>query len=128
MRSVVGQSLARLLLSCLGILFALVATEIALRLLPLPDLRLVSVFQLPPDTAWKNTAWDDPPPSVYRRDRQTGWEHTPGISVAVPLAEHAGGSFQFHTNNLGLRRDSDAAVQKTPGQFRVLVLGDSHTD
>jgi len=42
--------------------------------------------------------------------------------------ERSGGSFQFHTNNLGLRRDVDTPTEKGANLFRVLVLGDSQTD
>src|SRR5438067_1042506 len=122
MTAAIKQGLARGLLCALGIALALTLTEVALRLVPLPDLRLVSVFQLPPDTAWKNAAWDDPPASVYRRQRVVGWEHAPAIDLSVALAEHRGGSFRFKTNNLGLRRDADTAVARSADLFRVLVL------
>src|SRR5207248_2046133 len=48
--------------------------------------------------------------------------------VVVPLADHPGGSFRFRTNNLGLRRDVDTAIDKPPELFRVLMLGESQTE
>ncbi len=45
-----------------------------------------------------------------------------------PFLGHPLGRVHFRTNNLGLRRDADTQAAKAPGVFRILVLGDSHTD
>src|SRR5688572_256229 len=37
------------------------------------------------------------------------------------------GTFNFKTNNNGFQNDRDIPYQKAPGELRVLVLGDSHT-
>lgn len=120
---------ARLALGLLGLLFALVLAEAALRLLPLPDLRVLAAsFEAPPASTWKDPAWGDPPDRAFRRHRVIGSEHAPDVEVRVPLAEHPGGGFTFRTNNLGLRRDVDTDDDKPVELFRVLVLGDSQTD
>ena len=120
--------LARLALAGLSLLFALGLAELALRVLPLPDLRVLSLGQAPPAAAWKDPAWGDPPDRAFQRHRVVGHEHRPNVDLRVPLVEHAGESFRFQTNNRGLRRDVDTAEAKAPGVFRVLVLGDSQTD
>ena len=120
--------LARLTLVCFSLLLALGLAELALRVLPLPDLRVLSLGQAPPAAAWKDPAWGDPPDRAFQRHRVVGHEHRPNVDVSVPLAEHAGGSFRFRTNDRGLRRDADTPEDKPPSAFRVLVLGDSQTD
>ena len=120
--------LARLALACFSLLLALGLAELALRILPLPDLRVLSLGQAPPAAAWKDPAWGDPPDRAFQRHRVVGHEHRPDVEVDVPLAEHTGGSFRFRTNNRGLRRDAETPEEKPPGAFRVLVLGDSQTD
>lgn len=120
--------LARLALAGFSFLFALGLAEGALRILPLPDLGVLSLGQAPPAAAWKDPAWGDPPDRAFQRQRVIGHEHRPGVDLTVPLAEHAGGSFRFQTNNRGLRRYGDTPEDKPPGTFRVLVLGDSQTD
>jgi lysophospholipase L1-like esterase len=121
--------LARLALGLLGLLFALLLAEAALRVLPLPDLRvLAGSFQAPPAAAWKDPAWGDPPDRAFRRHRVIGHEHAPSVDLMVPLAEHPGGAFHFQTNERGLRRDVETDEDKPADLFRVLVLGDSQTD
>ena len=121
--------LARLALGLVGLLFALLLAEAALRLLPLPDLRVLAAsFEAPPAAAWKDPAWGDPPDRAFRRHRVIGAEHAPDVEARVPLVEHPGGAFTFRTNNLGLRRDADTDEDKPADLFRVLVLGDSQTD
>jgi lysophospholipase L1-like esterase len=121
--------LARLALGLVGLLFALLLAEAALRVLPLPDLQvLAGSFQAPPAAAWKDPAWGDPPDRAFRRHRVIGHEHAPAVDLTVPLVEHSGGGFRFRTNERGLRRDVETDEDKPADLFRVLVLGDSQTD
>jgi hypothetical protein len=107
---------------------ALVLGELALRVLPVPDLKVLAAFQDPPESRWRDPAWMDPPDAAFRRHPTIVYEHAPRVYLAVPLAEHDGGSFGFRTNNLGLRRSHDTTIEKAPDVFRVLVLGDSQAD
>jgi len=107
---------------------ALVALEIALRVLPLGDPSMTTAFQNPPWETWADPAWGNPGPETYRPDTTIGYEHAPSVDVTVRVAAHASGAFRFHTNCLGLRRDAETALAKPTGTRRVLVLGDSHTD
>src|SRR5437763_7745404 len=118
----------RLLLGGSSLLLALLLAEALLRVLPLPNLNVLGSFQSPPGSLWKDPAWSDPPDRAFRRHRVLGHEHTPSLDLVVPLAEHTAGSFRFHTNNLGLRRDNDMSSEKPADLFRVLVLGDSQTE
>ena len=119
---------ANFLLVLFSVLFAFVLVEGLLRVLPLPDLRVVSAFKNPPWQEWANSQWSDPGQEAYRSHPVLGYEHAPLVEMNVPVAEHANGAFRFRTNNLGLRRNSDTVAQKTSNLFRVLVLGDSQTD
>ncbi|MCC7104944.1 MAG: hypothetical protein IT307_07355 [Chloroflexi bacterium] len=120
--------LLRLTLMLAGLLFGLALTELALRIVPLPNLAVLSTFQAPPASAWKDPAWQDPPDRAFRRHRTIEHEHAADVDVTVRLAEYPGGSYRFRTNNLGLRRDEPTLDDKPAGVFRVLVLGDSQTD
>jgi hypothetical protein len=94
-----------------------------------PNFRVLSEYQAPPDEEWRPAGWGDPPwGRSYRSHPLLGYEHKPGADIRVPLVEHASGTFRFRTNNLGLRRDANTAAEKPAGTFRILVLGDSHTD
>jgi lysophospholipase L1-like esterase len=123
-----NRLLARLVLILFSLLLALGLSEAALRLLPLPDLRVLSLGQAPPASAWKDPAWGDPPDRAFQRQRTIGHEHRPDVDLSVPLIEHEGGAFHFQTNNLGLRRSAPTPTDKPAGITRVLVLGDSQTD
>ena len=63
---------ARLLLGAFSLLFALALAEVALRVLPLPDFRVLAAGQAPPGAAWKDPAWGDPPDRAFRRHRVVG--------------------------------------------------------
>ncbi|MEO6027714.1 MAG: SGNH/GDSL hydrolase family protein, partial [Candidatus Binatia bacterium] len=119
---------ANLLVVGAAALVALLVVEILLRVLPIRDPSMVTAFQNPPWEAWSDPAWGNPGPQAYRAEPTIGYEHAPDVDEHVSLRPHAGGSFHFHTNNLGFRRDSESRPDKTPGTLRVLVLGDSHTD
>src|SRR5919205_2386365 len=122
------HQLTRLSLVVFGMLLAAGCAELALRVLPLPDLQVLAVGRPPPVSAWKAPAWGDPQGRALQRHEIIGYEHRPAVDFAIPLAEHAGSSFRFRTNNLGLRRDRPTSVARSAGTLRVLILGDSHTD
>lgn len=90
-------------LALIGILVALTALELALRL---------SGYHR----------------QFAQRDATIGYVLTPNFARSVPILEHAGGSVLFRTNNLGLRRNTDTASVKPTGTLRILVLGDSQTE
>jgi hypothetical protein len=119
---------ANLLVVGAAALFALLVVEILLRVLPIRDPSMVTAFQNPPWESWSDPAWGNPGPQTYRAEPTIGYEHAPHVDEQVSLRAHAGGSFHFHTNALGLRRDRETTREKVAGTLRVLVLGDSHTD
>src|SRR5688500_3681820 len=121
------STFANLLLSCFSVLLALVLAEVLLRVLPLPDVRVLSAFQNPPWEAWTDPNWGNPGGSAYQSHQVLVYEHAPGVELTVPIAEHARGAFRFRTNNLGLRRNSDTLIRQGSDLFRILLLGDSHT-
>ena len=121
-----GPILYRLLISCLGIVLALGLAELGLRVLPWPPVRYAASYvKVPP--SMQDDLWMSGPPRYAWRVEPGKAEFQPNVDERVRMDEHAGGGWRFHTNNLGLRRDADTAIQKGPGLFRVLVLGDSHT-
>ena len=122
------SALAKLLLIGLGISVGTALVEVALRIVPGLDLRVVTSFQNPPWKAWADPAWGNPGGPAYRTEPTLVYEHGPAVDMAVPAAGHPRGTFRFRTNNLGLRRDTDTMATKSPDILRILVLGDSHTD
>ncbi len=54
------------------------------------------------------------------------YRHKGNQRIRLPLAERPGASFECVTNSLGMREDTEVAVEH-PG-LRILVTGDSHTD
>jgi hypothetical protein len=64
----------------------------------------------------------------YVLDGIAGHLHRPNIVRTVVWPEHPDGRFEFRTNNLGFREDSETAVAKPADSYRVLVTGDSHID
>jgi lysophospholipase L1-like esterase len=61
-------------------------------------------------------------------DPVAGHVHVPNARLNAPWPEYARGKVKLRTNNLGLRRDEDTALEPPPNVARVLVLGDSHVD
>ncbi len=61
-------------------------------------------------------------------DTVAGHVHAVSFSVWHKWPEHPSGRIEMRTNNLGLRRDSDTSLRPDPLAFRILVIGDSHTD
>src|SRR5438874_2176624 len=95
--------LSRILLGLFGLVLALVVGELALRLLPLPDLSLTETFQAVPDEAWRDPSWADIPwGRGFRQNRVVGYEHSPNVDLRVRVAEHVDQRFRYRTNNLGL--------------------------
>ena len=54
--------------------------------------------------------------------------HRPNVDVHFRFPERPSGFVRFRTNNYGLRRDADVAVERETTSRRILVLGDSHID
>jgi hypothetical protein len=121
------RAFSRLLVSCLGIILAVILAEVGLRVLPLaPAVRTVATYQRVPPSAMGRRRADGVPDIAYQVEPGF-FEFAPNVDVVIRNEAHVGGSWRFRTNNLGLRRDADTAIEKEPGLFRVLVLGDSHT-
>ncbi|MBI1813693.1 MAG: SGNH/GDSL hydrolase family protein [Deltaproteobacteria bacterium] len=68
------------------------------------------------------------PPSFAVSEATIGYVLAPQHAQTIPVVEHTNGDVVRRTNNLGLRRDSDTAVDKPPGTCRILLLGDSQTE
>ena len=78
---------------------------------------------------------DPPPPEVWEREADyyvahpiLGHVHKPNATRVTAVPEHPDGQVTFRTNAAGFRNDREVAVPKPPHTFRVLVVGDSHTD
>ena len=117
--------LARVLLMLLAMLVAFLSAESAAR--ALPDTGRYQERGEPDDALWADPAWRSPPEHVYRPDRELGYTHAANAIADVKVAEHPDRACRLRTNGDGLRRDSEIAVPKPPGTYRVLVLGDSQT-
>lgn len=63
-----------------------------------------------------------------REAQQKRWVHPPFRTTTVSTDEHSSGSIIIKRNNCGFREDADTPISKPEGTFRILVLGDSHTD
>ena len=78
---------------------------------------------------------DPPPPEVWEREADyyvahpiLGHVHKPNATRVTAVPEHPDGQVTFRTNAAGFRNSREFAVPKPPHTFRVLVVGDSHTD
>ncbi|MBN1995822.1 MAG: hypothetical protein JW953_24260 [Anaerolineae bacterium] len=67
-------------------------------------------------------------PPTYMADPILGTIHKPDVKTRFPFQEYGNGELTWSTNNAGLREDQPTYFAKEPGVFRILVLGDSHTD
>jgi hypothetical protein len=106
--AVVRRGATRLGLVLFGLLVALALLEIILRVTLGPQLG----FHL-----------------RYRKfDPLLGYTHQEHVEAEIPFPEYPNGGFRAAANNHGLREDSETGYQKPPGTYRVLVVGDSHTD
>lgn len=56
------------------------------------------------------------------------WIHPPHQVTEVKTDEHAAGTIVVRRNDCGFREDTSTPIVKPDGVFRILVLGDSHTD
>lgn len=96
---------AALFLAAVGLSFG--AGEVAVRILrPAYDL---------PDDPIRNPLW--------RHDSEIGWLHEPGSEGVLEREEF---SHHVRINGLGWR-DRERTLEKPPGTFRILTLGDSFT-
>jgi GDSL-like Lipase/Acylhydrolase family len=66
--------------------------------------------------------------TFFERDPLVGHVHRPNAAMTIKRPDHPAGTIEMRTNNLGLRSDHDTAPVKPPGRYRILVLGDSHTE
>jgi lysophospholipase L1-like esterase len=98
------QIAARAALVAFGISLALVTAEICLRLLGLSYPTMTTFLS---------------------QDYHTGWAHKPGISFPNPLE---GRRTRIIFNSFGMRDDREYQIKKSPGVFRIAVLGDSFTE
>lgn len=64
----------------------------------------------------------------YQADARMGHAHRPDVRRRVRWPEHPDGGFVMATNAQGLREDGPVVVPRPQGLWRVLVVGDSHTD
>lgn len=93
-----------------------------LLLIAVPTLVLTGVLALAAVEVWVRASWDSRQgtPGFYMTDPVLGLRLAPGYDgwfAGVPV----------RINALGFRDQRDYAVEKAPGTFRILVLGDSVT-
>jgi len=124
----VKRLLSRLLLICLGIMLALAGIETFLRV----HNSLVRNRQIREQEEQGQIRLAGYTPEFMQRyywhHPVIGNRHAPNVNLRIPFSEHPSGYLVFRTNNLGLRQDEDVPIEKPPGVFRVLVLGDSMTE
>lgn len=63
----------------------------------------------------------------FFQDDRVGKRHLPDVRLRVPWPESTRGEILFRTNHRGFREDEETASD-AEGRFRILVMGDSHTD
>lgn len=67
-------------------------------------------------------------PEIAEAQRRN-WIPWPTPVQTMPnIAEHPCGFVEIRRNSLSLREDDETPWEKRPGSFRILCLGDSHTD
>lgn len=102
------QIIANLLLALFSMILMLVVLEIGLRL-----------------TIGRSIDFDQ---AYWVYHPLLGKAHPADLNVKIPFPEHPLGYFDLITNNQGLREDQNTSYDKKPGVYRILVIGDSHTD
>ncbi len=60
-------------------------------------------------------------------DNKYGLKLNPGLRLKVRYEEHPAGTYFIHINEQGFSEDKDIPVKKEEGEYRIFVLGDSHT-
>ena len=63
-----------------------------------------------------------------REAQLNGWVHPPHQVTLVESGDLQTGIIEIRRNNCGFREDAETPVAKPDGTYRILVLGDSHTD
>lgn len=61
---------------------------------------------------------------LYEPHPRIGFRFIPGLKARV---EHEGGGYLLRTNQTGFRSDREFVAEATPGNFRILLFGDSYT-
>jgi len=61
---------------------------------------------------------------LFEYHPQIGYRFIPGLKARV---DHEGGGYLLRTNQAGFRCEHEFESQKTPGQRRILLFGDSYT-
>ncbi len=68
-------------------------------------------------------------PEPWLREAQVhSWVRPPYREALLETGDPQTGTIHTRRNNCGFREDSDTPVSKPEGVYRILVLGDSHTD
>ena len=66
--------------------------------------------------------------NFYVNHKEYGVSHNKDVKVKVKYMEHPNNIFFLKTNKQGFREDRNTSLMKERDEFRILVLGDSHTD
>jgi len=61
---------------------------------------------------------------VFQYDPVIGYRFIPGLTARVP---HEGGGYLVRVNDAGFRCNHEFRASSTPGHYRILLFGDSHT-
>ncbi len=90
--------------------------------------RLLGFAPIPEQTAYVISPSDLHPEPWLREAQLNGWVHPPYRVTLLEPKDEQTGTIETRRNNCGFREDSATPVAKPEGVYRVLVLGDSHTD
>ena len=69
------------------------------------------------------------PIEFIARAQREGWLPWPReVRRTDPVQEHPRGVVEIRRNDCSFREDEDTPIEKPAGTFRIVILGDSHTD